>query len=201
MKRVVHFVVHNWPLKLAAIGLASLLYGGVVLSQSNRDIPVSVTIRPTNGGADVIVLSDLGQVTRVSYVAPPDIGLHIDSQTFTASVDLADVEPTGGPVSLDVSVQAVDPRIQVLDFQPRRILVTLDRVGTKTVPVRAISDQSPRASTPGPRRSMPRPRSSAARSPSSPRSPRSRRASRSTPPASTSTSWSRSCPSTSMASR
>ena len=31
-------VVHNWPLKLAAVGLATLLYGGLVLSQSTATL-------------------------------------------------------------------------------------------------------------------------------------------------------------------
>ncbi len=34
--RVIGVLIHNWPLKLAAIGLATLLYGGLVFSQSTR---------------------------------------------------------------------------------------------------------------------------------------------------------------------
>ena len=36
MTRAIGFVVHNWPLKLAAIGLATLLYGGLVVSQNTE---------------------------------------------------------------------------------------------------------------------------------------------------------------------
>ena len=39
MTRLLRFVIHNWPLKLAAIGLATLLYGGLVLSQTTQDFP------------------------------------------------------------------------------------------------------------------------------------------------------------------
>ena len=137
MTRVLGFIVHNWPLKLAAIGLATLLYGGLVLSQATQDVTVSVPIRIVNASADVIVLSNPGAVTRVRYVAPPDLGLRIDSSTFTASVDLTAVDPTGGPVSLTVIVRAVDPKIQVLEFEPHAIIVTLDRVATRSVPIRA----------------------------------------------------------------
>lgn len=138
MTRVLGFIVHNWPLKLAAIGLATLLYGGLVLSQTTQDFPGNVPIQISNAPADVIVLSNPGSVTRVRYVAPADLGLRIDSATFQASVDLAGVQPTGERVSLDVTVEAVDPRIQVLDFEPRAIVLTLDRVSTKTVPIRAV---------------------------------------------------------------
>jgi YbbR domain-containing protein len=138
MRRVLGFIVHNWPLKLAAIGLATLLYGGLVLSQTTQDFPGNVPIQISNAPADVIVLSNPGSVTRVRYVAPSDLGLRIDSSTFRASVDLTGVQAAGDRVSLDVTVEAVDPRIQVLDFEPRAIVLTLDRVASKSVPIRAV---------------------------------------------------------------
>ena len=138
MRRLIHIVVHNWPLKLAAIGLATLLYGGLVLSQTTQDFTRAVPIGVENAPSDVIVLSDLGSVTRIRYVAPPDLGLRIDTTTFHAAVDLTGVNPTGGPVTLNVNVEAVDPRIQVLDIEPHAISVTIDRVGTKVVPIHAL---------------------------------------------------------------
>lgn len=138
MTRVVGFVVHNWPLKLAAIGLATLLYGGLVLSQTTQPFTGSVPIVLENAPSDVIVLSPPGAVTRIQYVAPPNLGLRIDTSTFRATIDLTGVQARGDRVSLNVSVDAVDPRIQVLDFEPRAIVLTLDRVGTKVVPIRAV---------------------------------------------------------------
>jgi YbbR domain-containing protein len=138
MTRVVGFFVHNWPLKLAAIGLSTLLYGGLVLSQTTQPFVGDVPIQIENAPGDVIVLSNPGSVTRIQYVAPPNLGLRIDSATFRATVDLGGVAPTGDRVSLNVAVEAVDPRIQVLDFEPRAIVMTLDRVGTKIVPIRAV---------------------------------------------------------------
>jgi YbbR domain-containing protein len=138
MSRAIGFVVHNWPLKLAAIGLATLLYGGLVLSQTTQDFTRAVPIGIEHAASDVIVLSNLGSVTRIRYVAPPDLGLRIDTASFHAAVDLTGVDPTGAPVTLNVMVEAVDPRIQVLDFEPHAITVTLDRVGTKAVPIHAV---------------------------------------------------------------
>jgi YbbR domain-containing protein len=138
MTRILRFVTHNWPLKLAAIGLATLLYGGLVLSQTTQTFSRAVPIGIENPPSDIMVLSNLGSVTRIQYVAPPDLGLRIDPESFHAVVDLTGVNPTGGPVTLDVMVEAVDPRIQVLDFEPQRITVTLDRVGSKAVPIRAV---------------------------------------------------------------
>jgi YbbR domain-containing protein len=136
MTRALRLITHNWPLKLGAIALATLLYGGLVLSQTTDSFPGSVQINPVNQPSNVILLDSLGSVSRIRYVAPPDLGLRIDSGSFSATVDLANVTPTGAPVTLDVTVKGVDSRVQVLDFEPKRIIVKIDRVGTKTVPVK-----------------------------------------------------------------
>ena len=46
MTRVLSVLVHNWPLKLAAVGLATLLYGGLVLSQSSATLSVVIRVDP-----------------------------------------------------------------------------------------------------------------------------------------------------------
>jgi YbbR domain-containing protein len=143
MTRALRFILHNWPLKLAAIALASLLYGGLVLSQTTQPFTDPVPIENPNPPPNMIVLSNLGSVTRITYVAPPDLGLRIDSKTFEASIDLANVQPTGQAVSVDVTVEATDDRIQVLDFEPRAISVIVDRLGSREVPIETILQPLP----------------------------------------------------------
>jgi YbbR domain-containing protein len=138
MTRLLRGITHNWPLKLGAVALATLLYGGLVVSQTTVPFPGTVQIQPINQPTDAIRLTNLGAVSGIRYVAPPDLGLRIDSNSFHATVDLSGVRPTGEPVTVDVNVEAVDGRIQVLDFEPKRISVTLDSVGTKDVPVRVV---------------------------------------------------------------
>jgi len=138
LKRALSFVVRNWPLKLAAIGLASLLYGGLVLSQTTQEFPGTVPIERENQPANVILQSDLGSVSGIRYVAPPDLGLRVDTSTFRATVDLSKVDPADGGTPVVVQVTAADSRIQVLDFTPRRIIVVLERVTERVVPVHAV---------------------------------------------------------------
>ena len=143
MTRALRLITHNWPLKLGAVALATLLYGGLVVSQTTVPFPGTVQIRAVNQPDGTIVLTNLGAVSGIRYVAPPDLGLRIDSSSFRATVDLTGAVPTGEPITLDVNVEAVDNRVQVLDFEPKRISVTVDRVGTKTVPVRVILGPAP----------------------------------------------------------
>lgn len=136
MRRVADFIVRNWPLKLAAILLATVLYSGLVLGQNVRTwtgtLPI-VTVRPA---ANAVLLSELDPVTQVRYRAPLDAGV-VSPESFRATVDLSQIEaqPGGEPQTVSVSVIAIDPDIDVVDFQPRQVQVSLDPVATREVPV------------------------------------------------------------------
>lgn len=133
MTRILGVVVHNWPLKLAAIGLASLLYGGLVLSQSTLefkgDVPVSVEGQP----ADTFLLTALEPVTVIRYFAPS--GVRPITVTFTATIDLSDVKPGAGRQLVPIVVTSLDERITVLGSDPDVMTVELDSLETRTVPV------------------------------------------------------------------
>lgn len=143
MKRVIRLVIHNWPLKLGALAFAALLYVGLIVSSSARLFEGAVPIEAAGLSSSVTILSDLGAVRRIRYLATEDLGLRLDSSSFRAVVDLSKVSPTGGRTSVAVRVVAVDPRIQVLDYEPRQITVQLDEVITRTVPIRAILGHIP----------------------------------------------------------
>ncbi len=135
MTRVLRLFVHNWPLKVAAIGLATLLYGGLVLSQSAtafRDgvIPVTIEGQPP----DTFLLTAIAPVTEVRYFAAADVPTPI-SASFIASIDLSGVTPGGGPQSVPISIEAADPRITVLGSEPAAVIIELDTLKQVTVPV------------------------------------------------------------------
>jgi len=131
--RLFWLVVHNWPLKLAALGLATLLYGGLVLSESASTLEVNIPIDPQGTQPDnTFILQDIPPVTEVRYVSPS--GARAISSTFTATVDLSGVVP-GSPTSVPVVVRSVDDRINVIDFTPDVVTVQLDELKTKRVPV------------------------------------------------------------------
>ncbi len=133
MTRILRLVVHNWPLKLAAAGLATLLYGGLVLSESASTLPVSIPITPVGQPSDTFILEDLPPVTEVRYVSPS--GARAISSTFKATVDLSNITPGSGAKSVPVDVQSIDDRIDVIDFSPDFVTVQLDALVTREVPV------------------------------------------------------------------
>lgn len=137
MSRVVQFVVRNWPLKLAAIALATLLYAGLVLSQSAQVWTGSVPIVPLKLPTSTFLLTNLPPVTSIRYFAPAEVAQGLTSASFSATVDLsaAQTQADNPIVIAKVTVKNADPRVTILDYDPPSIIVRLDPLVTKTVPV------------------------------------------------------------------
>jgi YbbR domain-containing protein len=133
MRRLARFLVRNWPLKIGAVGLAIILYGGMVFLQSTTVWPGSVAITPVNYPADSTIVDNLPTVGDIRYIAPPDVPITIN--TFSATIDLAGSKAGEGEQLLNVNLVAVDQRIQIIDYQPKQIRVHLDPIITNTVPV------------------------------------------------------------------
>ncbi len=141
MTRALGVIVHNWPLKLAAIGLASLLYGGLVLSESSATLTGVVRVDPREQPPDTFLLTTIRPVTEIRYFSPSNV--RPISSDFEAWVDLSDVVPGSGRQSVPVELRSIDPRVRVLGFEPQNVTVELDRVGTKTVPVEIDHGDAP----------------------------------------------------------
>ncbi|MEA2537808.1 MAG: hypothetical protein QOF11_2042 [Chloroflexota bacterium] len=137
MSRVVQFVVRNWPLKLAAIILATLLYAGLVLSQSAQVWTGRVPIVPIKLPTSAVLLGNLPPVTSIRYFAPADVAERLTSASFSATVDLASAQPQADNpnVIAKVIVRNADPRVTIVDYDPPSIIVRLDPLISKTVPV------------------------------------------------------------------
>jgi len=133
-RRTVAFIVHNWPLKLAAIAVATMLYFGLVVSRDSSVYPGPIRVEPINQPSGTVITSDIRDVEQVRYLAPADAG-RLTAEDFRATVDLADVKPDGVPVSVRVDVTAIDPRVTILEVTPRTIQVVLDQSIRKTVEV------------------------------------------------------------------
>jgi YbbR domain-containing protein len=136
VRRLLAIVVHNWPLKLAAVGLASLLYVGLVLAQNSKEWRGQVPIEVRNQPAGVVVPGGLQYVTSIRYFAPLDAAGRVTSESFTAWIDLSTATPdAANDAIVRVNVSSPDPQIQAFDWTPRQISVHLDPLRTKVMPV------------------------------------------------------------------
>jgi YbbR domain-containing protein len=140
---IIRFLIRNWPLKVAAIVLATLLYAGFVVSQNARDVSVSIPIEAPRQPADAVLLTDLGTVTRITYIVTDGSDLRPSTSSFRATVDLTEVDPALGPTFVPVQLDAVDERIRIISWEPTRVRVQLDPFVTRTVPVQVQTGEIP----------------------------------------------------------
>lgn len=133
MRRFLARVVHNWPLKLAAVGLATLMYGGLALSQNTQTYQGVIPVRVVNLPPDTFMLTPPASVTAIRYFAPS--GVPVAANSFEATVDLGGVEARGGFVTVRIDVKPLDERIRVLGYDPPQTSVQLDPLAQTSVPV------------------------------------------------------------------
>ncbi len=137
MSTLNRWIFSNWPLKLTAIGLAVVLYAGVAISESTRTwsgpVPIEVLNAP-EGGA---LLDDPGVVSRIEYHAPDEVAAQITSDSFRASIDLSSVQPRIGAATVEVPVNVfpVDPRVRIARYEPTGVVIRVDEVVSRVLPV------------------------------------------------------------------
>ncbi len=137
MTGIARAVFSNWPLKLTALGLAVVLYMGVAISESTRSwtgpVPIEVLNAPTGGA----LLSDPGVVQHIEFRAPDEVVDVLTNDSFRASIDLSSVEPRPGAATVEVPVDVfpLDPRVRVVDYEPAGVIVQVDEVVRRVMPV------------------------------------------------------------------
>ncbi len=126
MRRILGIIVHNWPLKLAAIGLATLMYGGLALSQNTQTFtrrrPDPLRQRADGHGRPAV---DAAAGDPIRYFAPP--GVQVATSSFLATVDLSGVERQAGVGQRQRSTSTRPIRgSSVLGYDPAFATVDLD---------------------------------------------------------------------------
>lgn len=136
MRRAANFLVRNWPLKVGAILLATVLYSGLVLGQNIRTFEGTVPVENPRPPVDATLVSGIDPVTVIRFRAPLDVGV-IAPDDFRASVDLSRIEPVAGgpPRTVPVTLIALDQRVQIVDFQPREVEIRLDPIAERELPI------------------------------------------------------------------
>jgi YbbR domain-containing protein len=143
VNRIGRLLFHNWPLKLAAIALASMLYAGLVISQSAQELPGGIRVDILNLPANSSLVQTPPQVTRIRYVAISDPTARATPDSFRATIDLKDVDPAAGPTVVPIRVESVDPRFTALSWDPPSVQIRLDPLRDKVVKVNVVTGPIP----------------------------------------------------------
>jgi hypothetical protein len=127
--------VTNWPMKLTALALAAVLWAAVSAQQPTTQlVPVTLEVQAPPGRTLTQALPQVHAVYSGSarelvklYTSPPFIRKTIPD-TLTVSTATIELSPQDLTLTEDAGVSAQD-------ILPRRIVVSLDSVFRRTVPV------------------------------------------------------------------
>src|SRR5918997_842451 len=108
------FLLRNWHLKLSAVLLATVLYTGLVFSGSFTDSTLEVRYRVAN--------------EQAAAVTAADIAVRVDLSAY-------DMERAPYPQQLPLQARSLRDGIEILTVEPETVLVQLDRVEVRSVPV------------------------------------------------------------------
>ena len=149
MTRLLGAIVYNWPLKLAAIALATLLYGGLILSENaqTRDVTIQIEPKPNSQPRNTIVVGSLGVVNQIRYFIADQANVTVTPSNFAATVDLSGMTPSPQPQSVRVQIESADPRIQVISSDPAFVSVRLEKLDSRDVPVVVVPGTVPNGLT------------------------------------------------------
>ena len=126
-------ITNEWRFKLLAFALAVLMLGAVAFSQNPpRTKSVSVSLGYTV--RDGYILISPPSKTTVTIQGLADVIAHINSENLIATVDASKVD-TGSTVKVNIHVACVVPCSQVTIQQPAPIVVNVDAMQVKEVPV------------------------------------------------------------------
>ena len=140
------WLTRNWHLKLAALGLATILYTGFVYSGSFTDqLFPGLPIEAINQPSDAYPLTQQLGTVEVQYRLSADAAERVTVDSFEVIVDLAGYDMTRSPElqSLPVRVTSLQQGVEVLEFLPTTVPVALDRLSESQVPVEVETGDLP----------------------------------------------------------
>jgi YbbR domain-containing protein len=140
------WLLRNWHLKLAAIGLAMVLYTGFVYSGSfSEQLFPGHAIEAINQPDGAFPLTQsLGSVD-VQYRLLSGVSERVTDESFSVTIDLAEYDMDRAPQrqSLAVHVDSLQEGVEVLSFLPTSVPIALDRLAQRQVRVEVQTGDVP----------------------------------------------------------
>jgi YbbR domain-containing protein len=132
------WLVRNWALKLGALGLATILYTGLVFSGSFSEETIQgVQVRALGQpGGTYLLNQQLGTVDIRYRIAATATG-RVTPASFAVTIDLARYKLADAPQEqpLEITVRPVSDGLTVLSYTPSSVSVALDRLDQAQVRV------------------------------------------------------------------
>lgn len=135
---MVSFLRSNLVWMLLSLLLSSGLWVYVTFRQDPEGLHLMENIPiVVQGQPKTMVVQPETTAVQVEVIASKEVWAQLKPEEFKAIVDASKVTP--GSQEVDVTVTTTDPRVRIQSYEPSKILLKVDPLKTKTVPVRVIT--------------------------------------------------------------
>lgn len=127
------FIFGNFTAKIISllIAVGIWVYVGSGFAQIGN-FPGNISIDFLNVPQDLVAVSDSSSVS-VKIVAAANIWRNLNDDSFSATVDLYNLNQ--GTYELPVQVSSRNPDVQIVEVNPKKIIVRLEKISSKEIPV------------------------------------------------------------------
>jgi YbbR domain-containing protein len=138
LKRFYRIVSHNLPWKLAALFASTTLWIAINGSEPNADRYLTLTVMPVGLAKHLVVADQDTSTVEVQLRGPRSILRTIDEEDHRVALNLRGAE--AGDVTMKITADMLDfpRRVRVVQINPPQIKVHIQRLLTKSIPVRAV---------------------------------------------------------------
>ena len=138
LTRFYRIVSHNLPWKLAALFASSTLWMAINGSEPNADRYLNLTVMPFGLPKQLVIADQDTWTVEVQLRGPRSILRTIDAEDHRVALNLRGAE--AGAVSMKIAAEMLDfpRRVRVVQINPPQIKVHVERLLTKSIPVRAV---------------------------------------------------------------
>jgi YbbR domain-containing protein len=127
------FLTKNFSIKLVCLLAAAILWVYVVSTQSSiAKFPGAVKIKAINNQPGLVAVYDVKRV-EIKVMTQSSNWKKLSADSFSAYIDLSGYD--SGTHEVPVNVVSSVPDVQIVEKNPEKVLVTLEPLITKTVPV------------------------------------------------------------------
>ena len=126
--------MHNWYLKLIAIGLAVMLWA-LVATETSSEIGLEVPVEYRNIPAQLEISGDTTNVVQVRLRGLSNVIRDISAKDVSTTIDMSKMRPGDRIVPLSPQNVQAPFGAEVIRVNPSSVRFNLERTMTKTVPV------------------------------------------------------------------
>lgn len=132
----------DWLIKLISLFFAVFLWY-FVAGEDRVDMNVKIPVEIVNMPRDLIISNQFKNILEVTVSGPRSLIREISRREISRSIDLSDAKP--GNIIIDNKPNSISfPRgITVLRIQPSHIILLLDKLIQKNLPIKAVTKGKP----------------------------------------------------------